>query len=68
MIGAANVGPSRCLQAVGPECGLIGGECGPEPPLVGAECGLLATFGECQVMGQPMATRWLVSLLIYQDF
>src|SRR5262245_6708955 len=38
MIGAANVSPSRCLQAVGPECGLIGGECGPEPPLVGAEC------------------------------
>jgi hypothetical protein len=26
------------------------------------------TFGEGQVMGQPMATRWLVSPLIYQDF
>src|SRR5262245_45326070 len=38
MIGAANVGPSRCLQAVGLECGLMGGECGPEPPRVGAEC------------------------------
>jgi hypothetical protein len=29
---------------------------------------LFVVFGECQVMGQPMATRWLISPLIYQDF
>jgi hypothetical protein len=28
----------------------------------------LGAFGECQVMSQPMATRWFVSPLIYQDF
>jgi hypothetical protein len=27
-----------CLQAVGGECGLIGGDCGSETVLVGAEC------------------------------
>jgi hypothetical protein len=28
----------------------------------------LGGFGECQVMGQPMGTRWLVAPLIYRDF
>jgi hypothetical protein len=38
MLFAVNVGSRGCLQAVGPECGLIGGDCEPAPPLVGAEC------------------------------
>ena len=32
------VGSLGCLQAVGTECGLIGGECEPRPPRVGVEC------------------------------
>jgi hypothetical protein len=32
MLFAANVGPARCLQAVGMECGLIGWDCGFEAP------------------------------------
>jgi hypothetical protein len=35
---AGNVSSEGCLQAVSPECGLIGGDCEPEPLLVGAEC------------------------------
>jgi hypothetical protein len=32
------------------------------------ELWLLGAFGECQVIGQPMATRRLVAPLIDQDF
>ena len=35
---------------------------------VGCRASLHDAFGEGQVMGQPMATRWLVSPLIDQDF
>jgi hypothetical protein len=38
VIFAANVGSRGCLQAVGTECGLVGGDCEPRPPLVVAEC------------------------------
>jgi hypothetical protein len=38
VIFAGNVSSEGCLQAVSPECGLMGGDCEPEPPLVGAEC------------------------------
>jgi hypothetical protein len=32
------MGSESCLQAVGTECELIGGDCGLEPRLVGTEC------------------------------
>lgn len=38
MLLAVNVGSIGCLQAVGPECGLIGADCEPVPQRVGAEC------------------------------
>jgi hypothetical protein len=44
---------------VGPWCCLRAG---------GDECGLLASFGECQVMAQLVATRWLVFPLMKEDF
>jgi hypothetical protein len=28
---------------------------------------LMGTFGECQMMAQPAATRWLISPVIHQD-
>jgi hypothetical protein len=64
---AANVGSADCLQAVGTECGLIGGDCEPDPallaPNVSRKCplfaGLSAAVCKPLQLGDLQPDHWL---------